>query len=177
MQKHGRSPLLSPIRHIRTQKSPIQTQLPAIPSSPKAKPSFQALKEGIKKLEDFGFRAESTLSLPPRLTLLSEQPSDHPSKPLLHVTDFWSSRQQMEFLNKTGLKQAQRVRERQERREAFVTSLERVEEGRENDLEYERLMADVNPAEAAKFYAAGHRGKLLKQLRNQVAVNSPGLTR
>jgi hypothetical protein len=83
----------------------------------------------------------------------------------------------MEFLNKTGLKQAQRVRERQERREAFVTSLERVEEGRENDFEYERLMADANPAEAAKFYAAGHRGKLLKQLRNQVTANSPEMTR
>lgn len=175
MRKHGKSPLLSPIRHIPIQKSP--SQLPKIPHSPKAKPSSQALKEGIRTLEDFGFRAESSLSLPPRLTLLSEQPSDHPSKPLLHVTDFWSSRQQMEFLKKTGLKQAQRVRERQERREAFVTSLERVEEGRENDFEYERLMAEENPVEATKLYAAGHHGKLLKQLRNQVTVNSPGLTR
>ena len=173
MKKHGRNTHLAPIQPMRSHKShPILT----VPSSPKPGHSVKALQEGIKALEDFGFRAEPTLTLPPRLTLLTEQPADRPSKPLLHVTDLWSLRQQVEFLNKTGLKQAQKVRERQERKEAYLTSLERVEEGRENDLEYERLMAETHPAEAAKFYAAGQRGRFMKQLRNQVVANSPGMT-
>lgn len=174
MKKHGRTLQLAPIQPFRVHKSP---PILTIPSSPKPKHYSKTLQEGIKALEDFGFRAEPTSPLPPRLTLLSEQPADRPCKPLIHVTDFWSLRQQLEFLNKTGLKQAQRVRERQERREAFLTSLERVEEGRENDLEYERLMADADPAEAAKFYAAGQRGRFMKQLRNQVAANSPDMMR
>ena len=148
-----------------------------LPHSPKSsvilpKLSVSSLKAGIQALEDFGFRTESSLTLPPRLSLLTEH-SSSPSKPILHVTDLWSLRQQMEFLTKTGLRQAQRARERQIRKEAFITSLERVAEGRENDQEYNRLTAETNPLEAGKCYAAGREGRLWKQLRNQVVMNSP----
>lgn len=130
------------------------------------------LRQGIQALEDFGFRTEGTLPTSPRLSLLLGNFSDKPARPLIHVTDFWSSRQQKEFLAKTGLRRAQFEREKQERKEAFLQSKEKIEGGRVMDQLYERILVEDDPVEAGKLYASGPQGRLRKQLRNQLVCNT-----
>ena len=149
--------------------------LPQLPRSGSPRPlsSARELRRGIKMLDDFGFRTETNMIASPRLSMRLGDSDKKPSEPLLHVTDLWSQRQQKEFLLKTGLRRAQFEREKQVRREAFLSSRDKIEGGHMSDQLYERILAEDNPVEAGKMYAAGPDGRLLKQLRNQVSANSP----
>ena len=176
-QKSSKSPpkisLVSPPKTSESKRSHV-IRLQRVPA-PKTPLSPMPLQEGIRMLEDFGFRTQASAAAVPRLSVLAEF-TQKPAKPLVHVTDFWSQRQQQEFLVRTGLKQAQYERERKERKEAFLGSKEKIEGVHINDQLYERLVAEDDPVEAAKAYAAGPQGRLLKQLRNQVSQNSPTLS-
>lgn len=152
-----------------------KTPLPKLPhsGSPRFVSSARKLRRGMKMLEDFGFRTETNMIASPRLSLRLGDGDKKPSEPLLHVTDLWSQRQQMEFLQKTGLRRAQMEREKQVRREAFLQAREKIEGSHAHDQLYERILAEDDPVEAGKMYAAGPKGRLLKQLHNQVSANSP----
>lgn len=130
------------------------------------------LRQGIKALDDFGFRTDATLLPSPRFSLYLSNSQEKQAKPTIHVSDFWTSRQQKEFLTRTGLRKAQFERERLERREAFLQSKDKIEGSRANDQLYERILAEDDHLEAAKLYAAGPDGRLMKQLRNQLSSNA-----
>ena len=130
------------------------------------------LRQGIKALDDFGFRTDAALETSPRLSLYLSNSQDKQAKPLIHVSDFWTSRQQKEFLVRTGLRKAQFERERLERKEAFLQSKDKIEASHVNDQLYERILAEDDHFEAAKLYAAGPDGRLMKQMRNQLSCNS-----
>ena len=149
-----RATLLSP------QSKRLSTGLPRLSKN---------LREGIKALEDFGFRAEAVLVDSPQLSLSLR--NTQPSRPLVHVTDLWSTRQQKEFLVKSGLRRAQFERERLERKEAFRQAKDKIEGVHMKDQLYLRLLVEDDPLEAAKLYAAGSDGQLMKQLRNQLSCN------
>jgi hypothetical protein len=130
------------------------------------------LRQGIQALDDFGFRTDTALTTSPRFSLYLSNSQEKQAKPLVHVTDFWTTRQQKEFLVKTGLRKAQFERERIERKEAMLQSKDKIETSHVNDQLYERILAEDDPLEAAKLYAAGPDGRLMKQLRNQLSCNS-----
>ena len=130
------------------------------------------LRRGIQALDDFGFRTDTALTTSPRFSLYLSNSQEKQAKPLVHVTDFWTTRQQKEFLVKTGLRKAQFERERLERKEALLQSKEKIEGSHVSDQLYERILAEDDPLEAAKLYAAGPDGRLMKQLRNQLSCNA-----
>jgi hypothetical protein len=131
-----------------------------------------SLFQGIKTLEDFGFSSEAYNPTLPALNAFV-LPSEQRAPTAVHVSDFWSHRQQRLFLQQTGLKAAQNARERQQRHEVYIAQRNKIEGMPVADEIYSRLLAENDPMEAARLYAAGKNGRFLKQIANQLHVNSP----
>ena len=150
-----------------------RTIVPKLPVSPiRLKTCKSAsLFQGIKTLEDFGFSSEAfNPTLPSLNTFIL--PSEQRVPTSVHVSDLWSHRQQRQFLRQTGLKEAQNARERQLRQDVYIAQRNKIEIMPVADELYDRLLVEDNPQEAARLYAAGKRGKFLKQVGNQLRANS-----
>ena len=163
-----------PGRSVTTTNAALQKKARGLkpPTSPVHLKSSKSISlvRGIKTLEDFGFSSEAfNPTLPARNAHIL--PSEQRSPTSVHVSDLWSHRQQRLFLRKTGLKEAQNARERQQRLEVYLAQRNKVEGAHVTDELYQRILAEDNPQEAAKFYAAGKNGRFLKQLTNQLRSN------
>ena len=132
-----------------------------VPTLPTSKSTYHL--RDIQRLNDFGFSTNSAL-----IPLSSERRIDG----TVHVTDLWSLRLKRQFLRETGLSAAQHTLQRHQVREILLAHRSKVEDSHTADELYNRILAEDNPMEAVKIYASGKKGKLLKQLTNQLRVNS-----
>ena len=150
------------------------TIVPKLPISPIRLKTAKSISlfQGIKTLEDFGFSSEAYNPTLPALNAFV-LPSEQRVPTAVHVSDFWSHRQQRQFLQQTGLKAAQNARERQQRHEVYLAQRNKIVGMPVADEIYNRLLTENDPLEAARLYAAGKNGKFLKQIANQLHVNSP----